>query len=80
VDTSGHLSLDSPCPVGCRSSPNAVAPAAGRLQGVMLMAGGLCVAVLLVALVAASLALDLHGYLAARRHGKPRHGRKRRRK
>jgi hypothetical protein len=77
MDTSGHLALDSLCPVGCRSSPNAVAPAAGRLQGVMLVAGGLCVAILLVALVAASFALDLHGYLAARSHGKPRHGRKR---
>lgn len=40
------------------------------------MAGGLCVAVLLVALVAASFALDLHGYLAARRYSKPRHGRR----
>jgi hypothetical protein len=41
--------------------------------------GGLCVAVLMMALIAASFALDLHGYLAARKHGKPRHGRKRRR-
>jgi hypothetical protein len=79
MDTSGHLTVDSPRPVGCRSSPNAVAPAVGRHQGVMVMAGGLCVAVLLVALVAASFALDLHGYLAARRHRKPRHGRKHKR-
>jgi hypothetical protein len=44
------------------------------------MAGQLCVVVLMVALVAASFALDLHGYLRARHARKPRHGRNRRRK
>jgi hypothetical protein len=43
------------------------------------VAGSVCVLVLLVALIAASFALDLSGYLRARAARRPRHGRHRRR-
>jgi len=43
-----------------------------------MVAGSVCVLLLMVALIVASLALDLHGFLRTRRARRPRHGRRRR--
>lgn len=73
----GRLNCHSPA--GRRVEPSqAAAPAPVGQTEVTTMAGQECVVVLMVALIAASFSLDLHGYLTARRRRRPRHGRKRR--
>jgi hypothetical protein len=78
LDISGHLAIAF-CSRSLGSEPLAAAPG-GRANSKRGgdVAGGVCVVVLMVALIAASFALDLHGYLAARLSRRPRHGRRRR--